>query len=111
VDILLVGCNSHRLNLAVTHYLGLKWSKEEDVKSKCTEEQYSRRKVLFKVSSVMSKMKTVKGSAHLREYTNLHALKANATRWDGNYRMLERFLVISNAVVSIAKKKGKFSVS
>ena len=47
--------------------------------------------LLDKLSSLMLKLKTIKGKAKLSEYTDFVALKANATRWSGNYRMVRRF--------------------
>lgn len=46
----------------------------------------------------MSKLKTIKGKAAMTEYTDYVALKANATRWSGNYRMVKRFWQFRDAI-------------
>ena len=46
----------------------------------------------------MSKLKTIKGKATITEYTDYVALKANATRWSGNYRMVKRFGQFRDAI-------------
>jgi hypothetical protein len=86
----LLGCNSHRLNLAVQRFLGLSHN-DGDAADQRTIEQVQRRFLLDKLSALMSKLKTIKGKAKLAKYTDFVALKANATRWNGNYRMVKRF--------------------
>ena len=94
----LLGCNSHRLNLAVQRYLGLSHN-DGDAADKRSDEQVQRRLLLDKLSLLMSKLKTIKGKAKLSEYTDFVALKANATRWSGNYRMVKRFIEFKDDVV------------
>lgn len=105
----MLGCNSHRLNLAVLRYLGMDRNTDDAAKKKCTPVQYARRKLLLKISTLMSNLKTIKGSAYLRNFTNLSAVKANQTRWDGNYRMIDRFQAFSEAIINVAKEGGLFS--
>jgi hypothetical protein len=47
-----------------------------------------------KVTSLMSKLSTLKGSGRLRKYTNLRPVKRNETRWLGVIEMLDRYLKI-----------------
>jgi hypothetical protein len=49
----------------------------------------------------MSKMKTIKGKAKTAEYTDYVAIKSNETRWNGSYRMVERYLKFHASLVEI----------
>jgi len=70
----LVGCTSHRFNLAVNTYL--------------TEHE-----LLFqKVSNLMSQLRQTNNAAELYKLTSLRAKKRNVTRWSSTYEMLERFM-------------------
>eukprot|EP00171_Calliarthron_tuberculosum_P021734 IDg21734t1 len=108
-EIPMLGCNSHRLNLAVLRYLGMDRKTEDKAKKKCTPDQYSRRRLLLKLSTLMSKLKTIKGSAYLRHFTSLCAVKASETRWDGNFRMVDRFQKFSQAIMNVVNENGPFS--
>jgi hypothetical protein len=68
----LIGCASHRFNLAV--------------KSFCGPDEA----LLTKLNSLMSKLRTLKNSARLRQHTTLTGRKRNATRWSSTYEMLKR---------------------
>lgn len=70
----LLGCRSHRLNLAVEAYLDIFLSSELDT-----------------VSKLMSKLSTLKEAGRLRLATSLRPVRRNVTRWLGSIRMLERF--------------------
>ena len=59
----LIGCNSHKLNLAVHLYLGSEEDNDKKAKVKCRADQFNRRVLLHKLSSLMSKLKTIKGTA------------------------------------------------
>ena len=50
----------------------------------------------------MSKLKTIKGKANLRSFTYCVAIKANETRWNGNFRMVLRFIQFKDALNNIA---------
>jgi hypothetical protein len=76
----LVGCASHRFNLAVNAYL----------QSFETE--------LEKVSQISRKLRTIKNSAQLRQKTSLRPVLRNATRWSSSYMMLERFLKLKDFI-------------
>jgi hypothetical protein len=69
----LIGCASHRFNLAVKDII----------------DPYQN--LITKVNSVMKKMKNIIPSAKLRKVTHLKPKCANATRWSSTYQMLERY--------------------
>jgi hypothetical protein len=75
-----VGCASHRFNLAVNSYL-------EDFES-----------LLEKVSHISRKLRTIKNSAQLRKKTSLRPVLRNATRWSSAYLMLQRFLALKEFI-------------
>ena len=82
----MIGCNSHKLNLAVMRWLGT--LKAADNIQDLDPEQLKRRLLLEKLTKLMSKLKTIKGKAKLSEFTDYVAIKANETRWAGNYRIV-----------------------
>ena len=84
----LVDCNSHKLNLAVQMYLGLNFADDNVAAAKANKSQLSHRTLIKLLSTLMSKLKTIKGKAQLHEYTEFVAIKPNETRWNGNYRMV-----------------------
>lgn len=69
----LLGCRSHRLNLAVKRYL-----------------KKHLRKVILKAARLMEKLHTLKEAGRLRAVSDLLACKRNATRWLGDLKMLLR---------------------
>ena len=70
----LVGCSSHRLNLAVKNRL----LKYEDL--------------LEKVNTLMSKLSEAKNHGLLLQKTKLNPVKRNTTRWSSAKNMIERHL-------------------
>ena len=68
----LIGCASHRFNLAVEQSL------------------HEHEEILAKLDHLMSKLKTLKGAARLRQKTQLRAVKRNVTRWNSTRAMLQR---------------------
>jgi hypothetical protein len=74
----IIGCASHRLNLAITEYL----KTYEDL--------------IFKVDMLMKKLQTVKYAARLNSRTHLKAVRKNTTRWSSVYSMVERYLKIKD---------------
>ena len=50
----------------------------------------------------MSKLKTIKGKAKLHEYTDWVGVKANETRWNGNFHMCLRFLQFKDDLSKLA---------
>ncbi len=71
----LVGCASHRLNLAARLLYA--------------EPQYAP--VIEKISKLMQKLSTLVNSSYLRRLTSLHPIKHNDTRWSSMYAMLKRY--------------------
>lgn len=82
IEIPLVGCASHRLNLAVKEYL----------------EPYEPQ--LSKVDNLMKKLKTIKYAALLEKKTELRPVSRNVTRWSSTYNMLKRYFEIKDYLPS-----------
>ena len=55
---------------------------------------------------MMSKLKTIKGKALLARFTDYVALKANETRWNGNYRMVRRFITFKDELNLLISEGG-----
>lgn len=75
----LVGCASHRLNLAVQ----LIYSEE-------VNPEYYR--LVIKVQDLMVELKSLKNKVKLAVHTSLCPQSRNDTRWGSTYRMLEKYL-------------------
>jgi hypothetical protein len=69
----LVGCASHRLNLAVKQRL------------------LPFEKVLTKIHGLMTKLSTIKQYAKLQLEINLKPIKKNETRWSSTFQMISRY--------------------
>ena len=76
IGVPLIGCASHRMNLAVKDYL----KDSEDL--------------LDKINILMKKLSTLKGAAALRRKTTLRAVTRNDTRWSSVFKMVERMIEI-----------------
>ncbi|OWY96167.1 hypothetical protein PHMEG_00033634 [Phytophthora megakarya] len=76
IGVPLVGCASHRFNLAVNRYI--------------TENE----PVPTQVKTLMSKLILVNNFAELAKTTDLHPIKRNITRWSSSFEMLERYVRI-----------------
>ncbi len=90
LSIPLIGCYSHKLNLAVTHWL--------------TETEVDHVKVSFlvkKVDIIMTQLKHLKCADALRVLTHLKPVKANVTRWSSTYSMLKRYSRIKDVIKNI----------
>ena len=74
----LIGCYSHRLNLAVNLFL----------------QESGANPILTKINELMKKMSGLKRSAALRQKTNLRPVIQNDTRWSSIFDMLERYFEI-----------------
>ncbi|ETL40959.1 hypothetical protein F441_08203 [Phytophthora nicotianae CJ01A1] len=72
----LVGCSSHRLNLAVRDFLE---PSEDDLEG---------------VQQLMRKLRTLKQAANLRTKTPLRAVLRQDTRWSSTFSMLKRYFRI-----------------
>ncbi|KAG3106301.1 hypothetical protein PI125_g13238 [Phytophthora idaei] len=82
----LVGCASHRFNLATKTFL-------------------AEHKVLVgAVSALMVALRTIRNRAELRRHTSLAPLRANTTRWSSTFMMLERYVSIRDAVYDLVPK-------
>ena len=78
LNVSLVGCSSHKFNLAVNKFL-----KEEN-----------RSELLDQVNLIIVRLSTLKNLARLRNQSGNGAQIRNATRWSSSYTMLNRFLEI-----------------
>ena len=84
-DIPMVGCASHRLNLAVKQWIDSHGNIAEAIE---------------KVSTLMAKASNLKTAARLRELTldyhgvSLKAVRENVTRWTSVFSMVKRYLRI-----------------
>jgi hypothetical protein len=76
LEIPMIGCASHRFNLACKAYL----------------EKYER--TLSKINSLMATLRNVKQAGKLRTRTPLEPVTRNATRWSSTHNMLLRFFRI-----------------
>ena len=74
--------------------------------AQCTAVQLDWCHLLKVLSTLMSKLKTIKGKAKLEEYTDWVAIQANETCWNGNYRMCKRFLEFKEALEELAAEEG-----
>lgn len=70
----LIGCASHKFNLAVSAYLN------------------NQEVLLDKINMLMGKLKSLKLAGRLREKTPLQPLQRNKTRWSSTYDMIERYI-------------------
>ncbi|EGZ15225.1 hypothetical protein PHYSODRAFT_505306 [Phytophthora sojae] len=91
----LVGCASHRFNLAVNKFT----------------EPYGD--LLDEVNSLMVELRHENNRAELKKYTDLVPIKRNVTRWSSTFTMVERYIRIRaeiktvNAVEEMVPTGGK----
>jgi hypothetical protein len=102
----LIGCNSHKLNLAVNWFLGMDKRDDNIPDAQCTAVQLDCCQLLKVLSNLMSKLKTIKGKAKLQEYTDWVAIWANETCWNGNYWMCNWFFEFKEAIKELAAEEG-----
>ncbi|KAF1328177.1 hypothetical protein FI667_g7132, partial [Globisporangium splendens] len=76
----LVGCASHRFNLAITRYLSDNQDLIDSIQGLCVQ------------------LRQPNNSAALAQHTSLRPLKANATRWSSTYQMLRRYVRIKETI-------------
>ena len=74
LNVPMIGCASHRLNLGVKH---------------CILSPYDD--ILDSVQKIMLKLSNVKKSAELRRKTTLRPIIRNVTRWSSTYEMVTRY--------------------
>ena len=87
----LIGCASHRLNLAIQEHLKL------------------HSNLLDKVDTLMKKLQTIKYTARLRDEQSdtevkLVAIRRNVTRWSSTFTMVKRYLQLHKYIASLAIK-------
>lgn len=82
----LIGCYSHKFNLAVEHWIKLQPGLDDALET---------------MRKLMKQLRTLKNSARLRNLTHLGALLPNETRWTGNFDMVQRYFRIEEFVKSI----------
>ncbi|KUF88703.1 hypothetical protein AM588_10001926 [Phytophthora nicotianae] len=78
-----IGCASHRFQLAVKDFLA-----EEEV-------------LLAKIHALMKHLSTIKCRAALRKVTPLAPVLRNATRWSSTFNMVERYVKLHPALLSM----------
>lgn len=79
----LVGCASHRFNLAVIRFI----SEPDDIVSR--------------VQVLMTQLRQPNNAAVLSHHTAYRVVRANATRWSSVFEMLDRYLVIREAIQKV----------
>ena len=80
----LVGCASHRLNLAVQAFYKVP----------------ERKKLVTKVHMLMKELRTLKNSSKLRKTTHFHSERRNVTRWGFTHDMLNKYCKIQGVLSS-----------
>ena len=83
--IALIGCYSHKFNLAVNHHL----------------ENSTEKEAIDNVHELMVELRTLKNAARLRKLNVSAAKKNNDTRWSSTYDMIKRYLEINEVVETI----------
>lgn len=86
LQIPLIGCASHKFNLAVRRWI---------------DSQPDLTPIIHKVGLVMKKASTLKVASQLRELTSYATVRNNDTRWSSTFQMVERFLKIQNELSSV----------
>ncbi|RLN92817.1 hypothetical protein BBJ28_00025410 [Nothophytophthora sp. Chile5] len=79
----LIGCASHRFNLAVRDFL-----KDDEP-------------LMGKIQTLMLKLRTIKGRALLRRVMKLSPVLRNDTRWSSSFEMLKRYVVLEPLIGSL----------
>ena len=82
----LVGCGSHKFNLAVRKWIS---------------NQPQLEKIIQCIANVMKKASTLKVSALLRKLTTLRTVRENDTRWSSTFMMVERFFEIQRELSAV----------
>ena len=83
LNIPLIGCHSHKFNLAVSKYL--------DRKSE----------ILEKIAVLMGKLRFPKMAGELRQLTNLKPVLRNKTRWLSTMNMIDRYFEMKGFVENL----------
>ncbi|RAW27359.1 hypothetical protein PC110_g16242 [Phytophthora cactorum] len=80
LNVPLIGCASHRFNLAVNSFLD------------------NHKPEVDAVSTLMAALRTINNRAALREHTPLSPLRPNVTRWGSTFEMVARYVRIRDNV-------------
>ena len=80
LNVPLVGCSSHKFNLAVSKYLDRK------------------NEILWKIHRIMTKLRTHNLAGDLAQFTALQPVVRNKTRWLSTMNMVDRYLEIKGFV-------------
>lgn len=91
VDIPLIGCASHKLNLAIEQWIGREKGLSDSLQV---------------VHNLMVKLRTIKNAAKLRELTHLGATGPIETRWSGKFEMLRRYFRIEEHIKALEDFDG-----
>ena len=83
IGVLLVGCASHRLNMA------------------CKKAYEQAEDNLKKISSLMSKLSSLKNAGLRRQLTSVYPVKQNATRWISTFHMVECYRKLKDLMPSM----------
>ena len=82
----MIGCASHRSNLACKKYL------------------QSSEVIIQKMQCLMTTLRQVKQARKLRTKTALEPVIRNETRWSSTYEMLKRFIRLKNLLTQLMKR-------
>jgi hypothetical protein len=99
MELPLVGCGSHRLNLAVGECIG-----KEEKKNKrgvVTQQETGHRPVIRQVDVLMGQLSNLKNGSKLRSQTKLRAERKNATRWASLFLCLLKWQRIREHVANV----------
>lgn len=80
----LLGCASHRFNLAVDLYL------------------YEYQNQINLIQDLMIELRQVNNAAELARATDLQPVKSNATRWSSRFAMFERYVTIRDSILTVS---------
>jgi len=86
----LIGCASHRFNLALKLYLRPYF------------------KILDSVNNIMVKLRNIKLAARLRQQTELVAVIRNDTRWSSTYNMIKRYPELKEFLPHVCPENDDF---
>ena len=87
-------------------FLGMDKRDNNIADTQCTVVQLDCNRLLNVLSTLMSKLKTIRGKAKLQEYTDWVAILANDTHWNGNYQMCNQLLKFKEALKEMAAEEG-----
>ncbi len=90
MEVPLIGCASHRLNLAVRKYLS------------------QHQQAVDAIHDIMIKCRTLKNRSALRLLTDLAPKPCNDTRWSSTYAMVRRFFEIKEELATLPDLRSIF---